>query len=169
MHGTARQRFGVRLSSAAFWSARKDLVILKHYTSCLHGQQPSTPALVPLTPSTFTEHRWQAQWIWGHKLPHEHAGFFRREFVVQDGLVSAWAQMSGDDGYTLFVNTRQAAEGGFWWKKTDRLDITALLHEGTNVVAAQALVVLGQKASPCYGLTPAFRSKARVKIEALFA
>jgi len=61
--------------------------------------------------------------------------------------------MSGDDGYTLFVNTRQAAKGGFWWKKTDRLDITALLHEGTNVLAAQALVVLGQKASPCYGLT----------------
>src|ERR1035437_2815195 len=104
------------------------LSLLVAQANCVHGQQAKTAILMPLMPSTLTEHRWQAQWIWGHKLPHEHAGFFRREFVVKEGLVSAWAQMSGDDAYTLFVNTREAAKGGFLWKKTDRLDVTALLH-----------------------------------------
>jgi hypothetical protein len=41
--------------------------------NCAVGQQAQVASLMPLTPQTLTEHHWQAQWIWGHKLPHEHS------------------------------------------------------------------------------------------------
>lgn len=113
------------------------LLLLLTLAGGVKGQPAKAASLMAVKSGTLTEHRWQAQWIWGHEPPHGHLGFFRREWLVKEGLVSAWAQVSGDDGYTLFVNSRQAAKGGFWWKKTDRLDLTTLLHKGTNVLGAR--------------------------------
>ena len=47
------------------------------------------------------DERWVAQWIWGHEMPHGAHGYFRAIVEVGPGLVSAWAQLSGDAGYTL--------------------------------------------------------------------
>lgn len=87
---------------------------------------------------------WKAQWIWGPVKPNGPIGHFRKELNVRPGLKSATAQMSGDDGYTLYVNGKEAKQGGFWWKQTDTADLLASLHPGENVVAAE----VGNAADP---------------------
>ena len=91
----------------------------------------------PATGAALAEDRWAAEWIWGPDRPFGSLGCFRRAFDVGPGLASARAQMSGDDHYTLWVNGAKVREGGFWWRTTDRSDLTALLHEGRNVMAAR--------------------------------
>jgi len=53
---------------------------------CVQGQQAKTATLLPLDPSTFTEHRWQAQWIWGHKLPMSIQGSSGANLLCRRGL-----------------------------------------------------------------------------------
>lgn len=105
--------------------------------------EPMTVRAVPPEPGTLVD-GWRAQWIWGAVSPHGPAGHFRRVVEVGDGLLAAHAQMSGDDAYTFFVNGAEARRGGFWWKTTDRAEVTALLRPGKNVLAA----ALGNAADP---------------------
>lgn len=102
---------------------------------------PEEPLVVRCTPTGAgtTLDTWSAQWIWGPVEPNGARGFFRKEFTVRPGLRAATAQMSGDDGYALLVNGEAARQGGFWWKQTDREDITSLLHPGRNVLAAELI------------------------------
>lgn len=83
------------------------------------------------------EESWKAAWIWGPEKVHGHLGLFRKVVDVRGGLVSAWAQVSGDDGYTLYVNGQEARRGGFWWRTTDTAELTSLLHPGRNVITAR--------------------------------
>lgn len=97
----------------------------------------------PVEPGTDAE-AWHASWIWGPPQPNGPKGCFRKCIEVGPGLAQAWAQLSGDDGYTFYVNGTEARKGGFWWHTTDRVNVTALLHAGTNVLAAE----LGNAADP---------------------
>ena len=101
----------------------------------LLGGAPAGPADPFAYPA---DAEWRAQWVWGSEAPHGPNGWFRRTIQVGPGLTAAWAQMSGDDGYTLFVNGREVRRGGFWWKTTDRADLLRFLRPGANVLAARA-------------------------------
>lgn len=87
---------------------------------------------------------WKAQWIWGPVKPNGAIGYLRKSLEVRPGLQTAIAQMSGDDGYTLFVNGKEVRKGGFWWKQTDKADLLASLHPGENVIGA----AVGNAADP---------------------
>ena len=76
-------------------------------------------------------------WIWDTAGPFFGTdGFFRREFNVQGKTRSAWIQMSGDDGYELYLNGQQIGRGGFRWNHVDTYDIGGKLRQGRNVIAA---------------------------------
>lgn len=90
----------------------------------------------PVRPETRFE-EWQAQWIWGPEKTHGHDGFFRKTIELEETPERAQVQMSGDDQYTLFINGQEIKTGGFWWKTTDRLDVTDSLRQGTNVLACR--------------------------------
>ncbi len=107
------------------------------WASCAVGQNPPiTVRAVDLRSTTFAE-EWHASWIWGHAKPHGTVGYFRKVISVRPGLAGAWAQVSGDDAYVFYVNGREAKKGAFWWKQTDRIDVTPLLKPGANVLAAE--------------------------------
>ena len=86
-----------------------------------------------------TGEAWQARWIWGPPKPNGALGLFRRPISVRPGLRTAWAQMSGDDAHTFYVNGTEAKKGGFWWKQTDRADVAGLLHPGRNLLGAEVM------------------------------
>lgn len=85
-----------------------------------------------------------ASWIW-------HAGenatsaapaatrYFRREFTVSENreLVAAPCAISVDNGFTLFVNGRQAGNGNNF-KEAFAGDLAKHLRKGTNVIAIEA-------------------------------
>ncbi len=81
---------------------------------------------------TVGEFEWEAKWIWGPEQPHGPKGFFRKVIDISKPVKSAVIQMSGDDAYTLHINGREAHKGGFWWKTTNRIEITDLLVQGSN-------------------------------------
>ena len=81
--------------------------------------------------------RWTASWLWGAEPVHGSLGFFRHTIEVRPGLRQAVVQLSGDDGFTFFVNGRECTKGGFWWKTTPTVDITDALRPGTNMLAAE--------------------------------
>ncbi|MCC6729694.1 MAG: hypothetical protein IT208_10195 [Chthonomonadales bacterium] len=86
-----------------------------------------------------SDEKWTAQWIWGEVSPHGSLGLFRKEVTLPAAPVSAWAQMSGDDGYEVFVNGQSVFRGGFWWKRTDRVDLRPYLRAGANAIAARVV------------------------------
>lgn len=114
-------------------------VLLSLMCAGLIWAEPQPPATVRCVAATHeaASEAWQGKWIWGAVTPNGPAGFFRKSISVRPGLRTAWAQMSGDDGYTLYVNGGVAKKGGFWWKQTDRADLAHLLHPGENVLAAE--------------------------------
>jgi len=81
--------------------------------------------------------RWTASWLWGAEPVHGSLGLFRHTIEVRPGLRQAVVQLSGDDGFTFFVNGRECTKGGFWWKTTPTVDITDALRPGTNMLAAE--------------------------------
>ena len=81
--------------------------------------------------------QWRAYWVWGAEVPHGPNGFLRRTVEVRPGLEHAWLQMSGDDGWELFVNGQRVAGGGFWWRTTTVLDLAEQLHPGPNLLCAR--------------------------------
>ncbi|MCX5759782.1 MAG: beta-galactosidase [Candidatus Hydrogenedentes bacterium] len=101
--------------------------------------QQALPVRCVAAKDNATGEAWRAKWIWGPVKPNGPVGLFRKQVDVRPGLRSAWAQMSGDDAYTFYVNGEIAKKGGFWWKQTDRIDVTSLLHPGQNLLGAEVM------------------------------
>lgn len=120
----------MRMDSLLLW-------LLLAASSRSAGAPPLDVTLRPATDAALSESGWRAQWIWGPDRPFGHLGFFRKVIEVGPGLVSATVQMSGDDGYTFWINGQKVRSGGFWWRTTDRADVTPNLREGRNVLAAR--------------------------------
>ncbi|MFQ6096410.1 MAG: hypothetical protein ACE5O2_01700 [Armatimonadota bacterium] len=85
----------------------------------------------PLGPPT-----WRAFWVWGRKNFQHGPGYFRLTFRVKPGLVSADWQGVGDDSFVQYVNGIEVLRGGFAYGRTYRRDVTELLREGENLLAA---------------------------------
>lgn len=98
--------------------------------------EPQVVRCIPVANDESSE-PWLAKWIWGPVKPNGPTGFFRKTVEIRPGLRYAWAQLSGDDGYTFYVNGQVAKQGGFWWKRTDRIDVASLLRPGKNLLAAE--------------------------------
>jgi len=80
----------------------------------------------------------EARWVW---WPEEKEGTanrcFRRTFRL-DGLAdSARLRITCDNGYTVFVNGRDAGSGNAW-ERIQEYDVRALLRAGVNVIAVDA-------------------------------
>jgi len=94
--------------------------------------------ITTLTRGSFASHDGLApQWIWDAVRPFGPDGFFRREFNVEGKVRGAWIQMSGDDGYSLYLNGEKIAAGGFRWYEVDTYEITEKLIQARNVIAAE--------------------------------
>ncbi|GIW42399.1 MAG: hypothetical protein KatS3mg076_2976 [Candidatus Binatia bacterium] len=105
---------------------------------------------------TFPRGRWQARWIWfeGPRLRLVRAfpipvleaevrtprtGALRKRFRVDARPVHAWARLTADSRYILWVNGREAARGPVRDHPTrlhyDVVDLAPYLVEGENVLA----------------------------------
>jgi len=90
--------------------------------------------------------RWQAQWIAAHSSSEEAAQrpmpLFRKQFAVTAPVRSAVLHISGLGQYEAHINgakagTQELTPGWSDYRKTvfyDSLDVTKLLHAGSNVV-----------------------------------
>ncbi len=79
-----------------------------------------------------------AHWIWGtNRSPFGERGYFRKIFFINKDIKDAFVQMTGDDGFTLFVNGSKIASGGFSWGKIYTFNITSFIQKGRNVVAIE--------------------------------
>jgi len=76
------------------------------------------------------------QWIWFPEIPiPSHViRYFRRTFNLPRLPQKAILRVTGDDGYTFWVNGEKVAEGGQPFIK--EVEVTNLLHKGKNVLAA---------------------------------
>lgn len=80
--------------------------------------------------------QWDAEWIWGENQAEASWGYLRKVFTVEEPVAALVIQMSGDDGYELFVDGVLVARGGFWWFTTDRHVIEGV-QAGEHVLAAR--------------------------------
>lgn len=87
-------------------------------------------------------------WIWTPEGdPHDRAPagtrYFRTVLTLpaDASIKSAWALVTADDQFVLFVNGKQAARSdgqGFAWQRPQTVRIEHLLHPGTNAIAIEA-------------------------------
>jgi hypothetical protein len=79
----------------------------------------------------------QAVWIWSSAgEPTPAAGervAFRRELKLDAAPLAAVAVLTADNGYTLWVNGREAGRGDDWGR-ADRVALTGLLRKGNNEI-----------------------------------
>jgi len=85
-----------------------------------------------------------AFWIWHAGENARNAApaatrYFRREFTIPEDreLASVTCAISADNGFTIFVNGRQVANGSNF-KEAVHADIAKHIHKGANVVAIEA-------------------------------
>jgi alpha-L-rhamnosidase len=84
----------------------------------------------------------QAPWVWlpGTKSGNQPVGaaYFRKGLDLPAGqkVLKATFLIVADDGFTLFVNGQESGTGTDW-KQPRRLDVTARLQAGQNVLAIQ--------------------------------
>jgi len=85
-----------------------------------------------------------ASWIWHAGENARNAApaatrYFRREFTIPEDreLVSAMGAVSVDNGFTLFVNGREVANGGNF-KEAVPVTLAPHLRKGANVIAIEA-------------------------------
>ncbi|MDN5216814.1 DUF1553 domain-containing protein [Fulvivirgaceae bacterium BMA12] len=72
-------------------------------------------------------------------LPEPGKRYFRHIFTLpQKTITSAFALISVDHSYTLYVNGQRVSEGNDW-RKTDRLDVKRLLTAGENIIALEGV------------------------------
>ena len=122
---------------------------------------------------------WQPEWVWVQSSKQAgngpRAAHFRKELVLPAGvrITSAYAKVSADQIYRLWVNGRLVSRGpddpgndvigpGRWSHQWlyNRLDLAPFLHGGTNVIAAE---VLTSDLLPSYSLGhPGFAFQATV-------
>lgn len=84
------------------------------------------------------EYESPASWIWGtNRSPFGERGYFRKTFSLEKDIKSAFVQMTGDDGFTLFVNGSKVGSGGFSREHIYIFEITSFLQKGKNVMAIE--------------------------------
>jgi len=120
------------------------------------GQPRRTP-MVSSPASSAAGKRWLGEWIWEPievpvPLGSSEGPFFqrppfrnlfaylRKSFDAPEEVSRAWAQVSADSRYKLYVNGRYVGRGPArcdpLWQYYDEYDIKALLRPGRNVIAA---------------------------------
>lgn len=95
----------------------------------------------PLNPDLVAA-RWKASWIASPTALAKAPGvfYFRKDLTLSSVPEHYWVHVSADNRYVLHINGKYAAEGPargdlFHWR-FETVDLAALLHPGTNVIAA---------------------------------
>jgi Protein of unknown function (DUF1549)/Protein of unknown function (DUF1553) len=95
----------------------------------------SVPARAPAQPEF-------AEWIWSHAEAARTDGggriFLRRAFTLDARPASAHAVVTCDNEFVLYVNGKRVAVSDNWGQPV-RVDLTAMLVKGANVIAAEAI------------------------------
>jgi hypothetical protein len=120
------------------------------------GKPLPTPVVFPPARRS-AEKRWLGEWIWEpievtDPLGSPEGPFFqsspfrnlfaylRKSFDAPEGVSRAWAQVSADSRYKLYVNGHYVGRGPArcdpLWQYYDEYDIKPLLRPGRNVIAA---------------------------------
>lgn len=91
--------------------------------------------------------KWPGEWIWEQSVVGSPRGrqvknlftYFRKTFVLSEGVDKALVQISADSRYKLYVNGRYVGRGPARcdpvWQYYDEYDIAPILRPGKNVVA----------------------------------
>jgi hypothetical protein len=86
-----------------------------------------------------------AQWIWAATTADNQSVYLRGTVTLKSAPAHARLYLTADDFFTLFVNGRQLDQSvpdpnnNLVWKHVHRVDVTAALKPGRNVIAVQAL------------------------------
>ncbi len=77
------------------------------------------------------------EWIWFNKTTSAEVRFFRKTFSVEGAVAKAELTATADDGLDAFVNGERVLTSDDWHNGV-KVDVTAKLHAGANVVAIRA-------------------------------
>lgn len=108
-------------------------------------EHPIAPKELPLPLPARALDLTPAQWVWypSGRILQNTVVLFRRRLYLGQKPISATGWILGESRYRFFVNGERAQWGPApsdpRWAEADPLDLTASLHEGMNILAAEVL------------------------------
>ncbi|MBE6369853.1 MAG: hypothetical protein E7056_06835 [Lentisphaerae bacterium] len=127
--GSVRQRFGLSINNIGSVEFTEPAIYKGKWS--VDQLPPRSGVQAAKKSAKAARNQWAAEWIWVKDLSNIYNASIVKEITLKSPVEAALVQVTGDNGYKLYVN-RQLVGGDGDWQDVELWDISSYLKQGKN-------------------------------------